>query len=170
MLSLNGNKFYILKNIRGFSKLSKEKKINWICENFFNGNKEAEYVLKQYWNNNSMLQKLHDDFSENVVSNYYLPFSIAPNFLINNKTYAVPMAIEESSVVAAACNSAKFWKENGGFSAQIIKKEKNGQIHFFFKGKKVELEKYFSFVKPKLFQKTNSITKNMKILMVAQLF
>lgn len=162
MLSLNGNKFYILKNIRGFSKLSKEKKINWICENFFNGNKEAEYVLKQYWNNNSMLQKLHDDFSENVVSNYYLPFSIAPNFLINNKTFAVPMAIEESSVVAAACNSAKFWKENGGFSAQIIKKEKNGQIHFFFKGKKVELEKYFSFVKPKLFQKTNSITKNMK--------
>ena len=162
MLSLNGNKFYILKNIRGFSKLSKEKKINWICENFFNGNKEAEYVLKQYWNNNSMLQKLHDDFSENVVSNYYLPFSIAPNFLINNKTFAVPMAIEESSVVAAACNSAKFWKENGGFSAEIIKKEKNGQIHFFFKGKKVELEKYFSFVKPKLFQKTNSITKNMK--------
>ncbi|PDH46773.1 MAG: hydroxymethylglutaryl-CoA reductase, degradative [Bacteroidetes bacterium MED-G13] len=152
----------MLKNIRGFSKLSKEKKINWICENFFNGNKEAEYVLKQYWNNNSMLQKLHDDFSENVVSNYYLPFSIAPNFLINNKTFAVPMAIEESSVVAAACNSAKFWKENGGFSAQIIKKEKNGQIHFFFKGKKVELEKYFSFVKPKLFQKTNSITKNMK--------
>ena len=139
MLSLNGNKFYILKNIRGFSKLSKEKKINWICENFFNGNKEAEYVLKQYWNNNSMLQKLHDDFSENVVSNYYLPFSIAPNFLINNKTFAVPMAIEESSVVAAACNSAKFWKENGGFSAQIIKKEKNGQIHFFFKGKPLSI-------------------------------
>ena len=151
-----------MKNIRGFSKLSKGKKINWICENFFSGNKEAEYILKQYWNDNLKLQKLHDDFSENVVSNYYLPFSIAPNFLINNKTYAVPMAIEESSVVAAACNSAKFWKENGGFSAQIIKKEKNGQIHFFFKGKKLELEKYFSFIKPKLFQMTNSITKNMK--------
>ena len=72
------------------------------------------------------------------------------------------MAIEESSVVAAACNSAKFWKENGGFSAQIVKKEKNGQIHFFFKGEKLELEKYFRFIKPKLFQKTNSITKNMK--------
>ena len=151
-----------MKNIRGFSKLSKGEKINWICENFFSGNKEAEYILKQYWNDNLKLQKLHDDFSENVVSNYYLPFSIAPNFLINNKTYAVPMAIEESSVVAAACNSAKFWKENGGFSAQIIKKEKNGQIHFFFKGKKLELEKYFSFIKPKLFQMTNSITKNMK--------
>jgi len=151
-----------LKNIRGFSKLSKDKKINWICENFFNGNKEAEHVLKQYWNDNSKLQKLHDDFSENVVSNYYLPFSIAPNFMINKNTYAVPMAIEESSVVAAACNSAKFWKENGGFSAQIIKKEKNGQIHFFFKGEKLELEKYFSFVKPKLFQKTEFITKNMQ--------
>ena len=60
--------------------------------------------------------------------------------MINKNTYAVPMAIEESSVVAAACNSAKFWKENGGFSAQIIKKEKNGQIHFSLKGKNLSLK------------------------------
>ena len=87
-----------MKNIRGFSKLSKDKKINWICENFFNGNKEAEHVLKQYWNDNSKLQKLHDDFSENVVSNYYLPFSIAPNFMINKNTYAVQWQMKSSVV------------------------------------------------------------------------
>ena len=31
-----------------------------------------------------------------------MPFGIAPNFHINNKVYAVPMVIEESSVLAAA--------------------------------------------------------------------
>jgi len=65
-------------------------------------------VLEQYWNMDPRVQKLHDEFIENTVSNYYLPFAIAPNFKINDKLYAIPMAIEESSVVAAASKAAKF--------------------------------------------------------------
>ena len=145
-----------------FQSSVKTKKSIGFVKTFLMAIKKLNTFLNNIGMTIQSYKKLHDDFSENVVSNYYLPFSIAPNFMINQNTYAVPMAIEESSVVAAACNSAKFWKDNGGFSAQIIKKEKNGQIHFFFKGKKLELEKYFSFVKPKLFQKTKLITKNMQ--------
>ena len=44
-----------------------------------------------------------------------MPFGVAPNFLINEKFYSLPMTIEESSVVAAASNAAKFWLTRGGF-------------------------------------------------------
>ena len=103
------------KKISGFSKLNKKDKIDWIIENFLDGDPSSAKIIEQYWHNNKKLQKLHDEFSENSISNYYLPFAIAPNFLINDKIYAVPMTIEESSVVAAASKSAKFWMNNGGF-------------------------------------------------------
>lgn len=68
--------------------------------------------------------KKHDEFIENTVANYYLPMGVAPNFLINDKIYTVPMAIEESSVVAAASKSAKFWLSRGGFKSKIISTKK----------------------------------------------
>ena len=107
------------------------------------------------------MQNLHDEFSENSISNYYLPFSIAPNFLINDKKFTIPMTIEESSVVAAAGKAAKFWMKHGGFKAEVINDEKIGQVHFFIGNKKTIVE-YFDFVKPILFKETESITKKMK--------
>ena len=103
------------KTISGFSKLSKSKKIDWIVDTYFQKNEAAKHILEQYWNSDKKLQQLHDEFIENTISNYYLPFGVAPNFLINDKLYAIPMAIEESSVVAAASKSAKFWLDRGGF-------------------------------------------------------
>ena len=88
--------------VAGFSKLSKEEKINWIANTYFSNPEEAIVLLKSYWNADKKLQQLHDDFIENTITNFYLPLGIAPNFLINGKYYTVPMVIEESSVVAAA--------------------------------------------------------------------
>jgi len=149
------------EEIKGFSKLSKDEKIEWLTKTCFHQNDKAKKILKQYWNSDNNLQKLHDEFSENTVSNYYLPFAIAPNFLINNKLYTVPMAIEESSVVAAASKAAKFWMNNGGFKAEVIATEKIGQVHFLFHGNKKIISDYFHFVKPLFFEKTKSITSKM---------
>src|SRR5690606_21308329 len=102
------------KSKSGFSKLSKEEKIQWLSSEYFSDNSQAEKVLKPHCNSNESLQKLHDDFIENTISNFYLPYSVAPNFLINGEYYTVPMVIEESSVVAAASKAAKFWSERGG--------------------------------------------------------
>ena len=150
------------KEIKGFSKLSKKEKINWLVSSYFKDDSHAENILKQYWNSNESLQNLHDEFSENSISNYYLPFSIAPNFLINDKKFTIPMTIEESSVVAAAGKAAKFWMKHGGFKAEVINDEKIGQVHFFYHGNKKTIVEYFDFVKPILFKKTESITKKMK--------
>ena len=150
------------KEIKGFSKLSKKEKINWLVSSYFKDDSFAENILKQYWNSNESLQNLHDEFSENSISNYYLPFSIAPNFLINDKKFTIPMTIEESSVVAAAGKAAKFWVKHGGFKAKVINDEKIGQVHFFYHGNKKTIVEYFDFVKPILFKETESITKKMK--------
>lgn len=149
------------KPISGFSRLSKKEKIDWLISNYFKDSGTAKDILKQYSNTNKQLQQLHDEFIENTLSNFYLPLGVAPNFLINDKLYAIPMAIEESSVVAAASKAAKFWLERGGFKSQVISTEKIGQVHFMFFGDNKRLEKFFKFIKPELFASTSSLTSSM---------
>lgn len=150
------------KIISGFSKLTKEEKIDWLAKNYFANQPQITQTLKQYWNVDAQLQQLHDDFIENTISNFYMPYGIAPNFVINNREYVVPMVVEESSVVAAASLVAKFWSTRGGFKTEVISTTKIGQVHFMFDGKKEELEQYFSEQKPTLKEATASITKNME--------
>ena len=149
--------------VEGFSKLSKQQKIDWLIKEYFENDSDFQYVIRQYWNQNTDLQKIHDEFSENTISNFYLPYSIAPNFLIDGKLYALPMAVEESSVVAAAAKSAKFWLDKGGFRTTIIDTKKLGHTHFIFRGKKEKLFQFFnSVLKQKLFASTERITQNMR--------
>ena len=150
------------KTVKGFSKFTKEEKIDWLASNFFTDEIEGKRVLGQYLNEDEELQKLHDEFIENTISNFYIPYAIAPNFVINGRAYAIPMAIEESSVVAAASLSAKFWSERGGFKAQVISMTKVGQVHFMYKGDASELREYFDRIKPDLIHGTDDITENMR--------
>ena len=149
------------KKIIGFSKLSRQVKIEWICSNYLGNSKEDLEILDKYLNNDINIQSIHDTFSENTLSNFYFPFSVAPNFLINNKNYCLPMVIEESSVVAAACNSAKFWYDKGGFRAEVISSEKIGQIHFLFNGEFQKIKKFIDDSKSKLIDATSKISSKM---------
>ena len=150
------------KTISGFSKLSKSQKINWIVETYFSNPEKAKQVLKQYWNTDEKIQQLHDEFIENTITNYYLPLGVAPNFLINDTLYTIPMAIEESSVVAAASKAAKFWLDRGGFKTKVISTTKIGQVHFMFHGDFDILKTFFKTVKSKLISDSLPITKNME--------
>jgi len=152
----------MVKPVSGFSKKTKVEKIEWVAKTYLANDPSSIAVLKKYWNSDEKLQRLHDDFIENTISNYYLPLGIAPNFLINGELLTLPMVIEESSVVAAASNAAKFWLDKGGFSAEVISTQKNGQVHFNFFGKEADLNQFFSEVKPKLIESLDAIQKNMK--------
>ena len=145
--------------VEGFSKFSKEEKINWIEKNYFEN--LTNPILKKYWNNDISLQKIHDEFTENTISNFYLPLGVAPNFLIDKKDYTIPMVIEESSVIAAACKAAKFWRTKGGFKTSIKSFKKTGQVHFIYSGNKTDLMDFFKINKSKFFEDCNSITSNM---------
>lgn len=151
-----------MKHIDGFSKKTKQQKIDWLTDAYFDGNEEVKKQLQTYWNTDEALQKLHDEFIENTITNFYLPLGIAPNFIINGETMAIPMAIEESSVVAAAANAAKFWAKRGGFKATVLDTEKIGQVHFLYKGKEEVLQDWFVNNKQVFFDATESITENMR--------
>jgi hydroxymethylglutaryl-CoA reductase len=147
--------------IEGFSRMTKEEKIDWIAARYSDNSEETKKILKRYWNPDSKLQQLHDEFIENTISNYYLPLGIAPNFLINGKLYAIPMAIEESSVVAAASKSAKFWLDRGGFKATVLGTEKTGQVHFIYKGDFTKLQGFIEKITSILYSDVAQITANM---------
>ncbi|MEP1500430.1 MAG: hydroxymethylglutaryl-CoA reductase, partial [Nonlabens ulvanivorans] len=146
----------------GFSKLSKTEKVNWLVDTYFDGDIIAHDTITRYWNQDQKLQELHDGFSENTITNYYLPFGLAPNFLIDGKLVTIPMAIEESSVVAAASKAAKFWLERGGFKTTIKSTIKSGQVHIMYKGLHGEMDAFYAFAKADLLQSIQSINASMK--------
>lgn len=150
------------RTISGFSKLSKRGKIKWIVENFF---KDPELVMNElvsYWHTNEDKQKILDGFSENTISNFILPYSVAPNFLINKRHYAIPMVIEESSVVAAASSAAKYWMSRGGFQAEIIDTRKVGHVHFNWKGDFRKLKSFEKQFEDQLRFDAANLTANME--------
>lgn len=150
------------KEITGFSRLTKEEKITWLTKHHFHNPEEATALLSSYWNTDSKLQQLHDEFIENTVTNYYIPLGVAPNFTINGKVHTIPMAIEESSVVAAASKAGKFWQTRGGFKTKVLGTTKVGHVHFTYDGKLEDLTYYFEKIKAQLVQDVGSITANME--------
>ncbi len=150
------------KFIKGFSKLSKEGKIEWVAEHYFNNADEGKALLEKYWHPDAKTQKLHDEFIENTITNFYLPFGVAPNFKINDEVYALPMAIEESSVVAAAAKSASFWYERGGFKTEVVSTKKVGHVHFVYYGDYNKLWEFFNDIKARFYEDTAHITANMR--------
>ena len=145
--------------ISGFSKLNKTEKIEWLKSQT---NSDSIDNIKNYWHREEKEQKVFDDFSENTVGNFFLPFGLAPNFIIDSKIYTVPMVIEESSVVAAASKSAKFWSTRGGFKTKIISTTKSGQVHFKFSGDPATLSNFFSLNKSQLILSCKDIMANME--------
>lgn len=149
------------KIIRGFSKLLKEDKLKAVSEYIENPG-EFIALLKGFWYSDTEKQKQFDEFSENTISNFHIPYGISPNVMINGKIYMVPMVIEESSVVAAASAAAKFWGERGGFHAEVIDVQKVGQVHFCYKGKKETLQNLMPAIKDEMLKSTETMTAKMQ--------
>lgn len=148
-----------MKEITGFSKLSKRQKLNWLVENYPHIDQNR---FEKYWYDCEHDQKIFDDLSENTVSNFVIPFGLAPNFKINGKTYTVPMVIEESSVVAAASKSAKMWFGRGGFHTEVLGTEKLGHVHFFCEKGGDELNQAFQSIKDLLLNHVIPYCQNME--------
>lgn len=146
--------------IHGFSKKSRDEKLDLVTA-YHADHLSALEVYKSFHHSEAKIQKLLEEFSENTISNFPLPYCICPNVLVNGRAYMVPMVIEESSVVAAAASSAKFWFTKGGFRTEIIDTEKVGQVHFLWKDDKRILYERFPELKERLIRACFDITENM---------
>jgi hydroxymethylglutaryl-CoA reductase len=152
-----------MSKVNSFSKLSKYEKISWLAKNFlYESPVDVINNFAGFWYDNVEIQKQFDGFSENTISNFHLPFGVAPNFLIDGKDYVIPMVTEESSVVAAVSNAAKFWMERGGITAKVIDTQKLGQVHFFFQGSATKLKTFFEAEKKNLILTAADLTANME--------
>jgi hydroxymethylglutaryl-CoA reductase len=147
--------------ISGFSKLLKEEKLKLVAEYFENPG-EVISLLKSFWHSDQEQQKLFDEFSENTLTNFVIPYGVAPNVIINGNTYLVPMVIEESSVVAAASAASKFWSERGGYHSEVIDTKKVGQVHFSWSGSAATLHGLMPELREHLIQAVKHITSNME--------
>lgn len=110
--------------IPGFFKLKKENRLRTVKEFANLTKKEIEMIKKGV-----LTSDIKDKISENVIGTFSLPYSIAPNFLINKRNYLIPMVTDEPSVVAAASYGAKMTREGGGIFTKSLGNLMIGQIY-----------------------------------------
>src|SRR5467141_2927135 len=110
-------------NIGSFYKLSVEERLR-IVQEFSGLSDEEVHTLKT----GALPVPSAQRMIENVVGVLPVPLGIAVNFLVNNKDYLIPMAIEEPSVVAAASHAAKIARAKGGFKTSSTEPIMIGQV------------------------------------------
>lgn len=150
------------KPVKGFSKLSKLEKIDFIVDHYFENSDLARSQFKKFWHADENIQKTIDEFSENTLTNFSFPLGVVPNVMINGKLFCVPMVIEESSVVAASAKAANFWLSRGGFKAEVLGVKKVGQVHFIWNGNPQKLQDLFEAKKTDLLNSVAPLTTNME--------
>ncbi len=72
---------------------------------------------------------LGDKLIENVIGYFQLPLGVATNFRIDGADYAIPMAVEETSIVAALSKTAKWIRKCGSITTEVFGDCILGQIH-----------------------------------------
>ena len=147
--------------IQGFSRLSRTEKLELLRKQN-RLSRESLEKLNAHLHPDPEMQEIYEDISENTVSNYFLPFGLAPNFLINGDLLTLPMVTEESSVVAAASHAAKFWALHGGFHAEVTDTLRVGQVHFTWTGPEQELFSTFDANREDLRQSVKPLTRRME--------
>ncbi len=146
--------------MRGFSKLNREEKISWLAESYLTETGPQDF--QRFLLSSAKDQKLVDEFSENTLTSFPMPYGIIPNLKLNQKILAVPMVTEESSVVAAASKSALFWFSRGGTHAKTLKTTKSGQVHFEFEGDGELLQSWFEKERPSFLQSLEPFSESMR--------
>ena len=148
--------------IDGYSKLAKAARRTWVAERYADDAAALLLRMRGFDHGDTAVQEGLDGFAENTVANFVLPLGIAPNFVIDGRTYAVPMAVEESSVVAAAAAAAKYWGTRGGICTAIVGTEKIGQLFFVWDGPAAALREALPRLSPKLLAASAPHTRNME--------
>lgn len=147
--------------IQGFSKYNKEQRIDALIKKY-DFDASLGTFLKSCEAGDELVQKIIDDLSENPISSFPFPFSVAPNFVVNGKNLFFPLVSEESSVVAALGNAAGFWAKRGGFHAEVLGTEKKGQVHFKWGGNAEQLQLLFPEIREKLLADCAPLTEKME--------
>lgn len=110
----------------GFSKLSRAQRLQTLKSAGLLTSEDLEYLHEGGLQDTTLGEK----FVENVIGYFQVPLGVATNFCIDKVDRLVPMAVEETSIIAAASKTAKWVREHGFIRTQVIGSEIIGQIQF----------------------------------------
>ena len=112
--------------IKGLYRLSIAERIRVLRQQGWLSAADVELLLQ---GKHVLSPAVADRMIENVVGVFGLPMAVAPNFVVNDQDYIVPMVVEEPSIVAATSNAARLARSSGGFTASCSESLLVGQIH-----------------------------------------
>lgn len=95
---------------KGFSKLKRHERLDRLCKAGYVNEDDLSLLTQSV---DPSLLDINDHLVENVIGSFTLPLGIATNFIIDNTPYLIPMAVEESSIIAAASRNGRWVRENG---------------------------------------------------------
>ena len=118
-----------LKKLKNFSKLDYENRLNKLAELGFLSKKDIQYLKSgKLFKNSGADIEFAQSLIENVLGYFHLPLGLAVNFIINKKDYVLPLAVEETSIIAAASKTAKWVCQNGEITTETLGTLSTGQI------------------------------------------
>jgi hydroxymethylglutaryl-CoA reductase len=116
----------LLEVFKGFSKLDREERLRALLECGLLDESDIKYLKQGGLKDTGLGEK----FIENVIGYFQIPLGVATNFRIDGRDVMIPMAVEETSIVAAASKTAKWVRENGEIHTETIGQQIIGQIQF----------------------------------------
>lgn len=108
----------------GFSKLDREQRLKALLEIGALTREDVAFLDKGGLKDTQLAEK----FIENVIGWFQLPLGVATNFRIDGRDVAIPMAVEETSIVAAASKTARWVRESGEITTEVLGTDIIGQI------------------------------------------
>lgn len=109
---------------KGFSKLSREERFKRLLDLGVLSYEDIEYLQRGGIHDLGLADKL----IENVIGYFQLPLGVATNFRIDNQDYVIPLAVEETSIIAALSKTAKWIRQEGSISTYVEGESIIGQI------------------------------------------
>ncbi len=100
---------------KGFSKLSQEERFKRLLA-LGALTSEDIFFLKQGGVKEAILA---DKLIENVIGYFQIPLGVATNFNIDGQDYVIPLAVEETSIIAALSKTAKWIRQQGNITTSI---------------------------------------------------
>ncbi len=97
--------------LSGFATLSREKRLE-ILSDWIDEGDGATGALDRL---DALPDDLVDRMIENAIGVMPVPLGLATNMIVDGEDVLIPMATEESSVIAAVCNTARRCRSTGGF-------------------------------------------------------
>lgn len=102
------------ETFKGFSKLTRDERFERLKEIGALNSDDIAFLRQGGLKDSSLAEK----FIENTIGYFQMPMGVATNFRIDGRDYVIPMAVEETSIIAAASKTAKWVREEGELTCE----------------------------------------------------